>query len=133
MKPIQSNVTKSIPLGCNLLCIDNSGAKVIQLIAVKGYKGRRRKYPRAGVSDVIIASVKKGNEKMRHKVVYAVIVRQKKEYRRPDGTHIRFTDNAAVIVKPKTFDPQGSEIRSVIAREVIERFTSIGKIASMVV
>lgn len=133
MKSVSSKITKPIPLGCRLNCIDNSGAKVIELIAVKGYKGKRRRYPRAGVGDVIVASVKKGNEKMRHKVVYAAIVRQKKEYRRADGTRIKFTDNAAVIIKPKKYEPQGSEIRSVIAKEVVERFSAIGKIASIVV
>nr|AJS12119.1 50S ribosomal protein L14P [uncultured archaeon] len=125
-------MTRPLPLGARLVCADNSGAKELEIIAVKGYHGRIRRLPRAGVGDVIICSVKKGKEKVRHTVVHAVIVRQKKEYMRYDGTHIKFSDNAAVLVNPKTYEPTGTEVRSVIAKEVVERFTAIGKIASMV-
>ncbi len=133
MKPIASKISKAIQLKTRLVCADNTGAKELELIAVKGYKGRKRRLPKAGVGDVIICSVKKGKEKLRHKVVYAVIVRQRKEYRRPEGIRVKFEDNAAVLVDPKSFEPQGTEIRTVIAKEVVERFTPIGKIASIVV
>ena len=132
MKGSTSNITRSLPLGAQLVCADNSGAKVLELIAVKGYHGRLRRLPRAGVADVIMCSVKKGKEKVRHTVVYAVVVRQKKEYMRYDGMRVSFSDNAAVVVNPKTYEPVGTEVRSVIAKEVVERFTAIGKIASMV-
>ncbi len=132
MKALSANVTRSIQLKTRLNCVDNTGAKELELIAVKGYKGVLRRLPKAGIGDVIICSVKKGKEKIRSQVVYAVIVRQKKEYRRKDGTHVKFTDNAAVLVNPKTFEPQGTEIRTVIAKEVVERFSTIGKIASIV-
>ena len=132
MKAVTANVTKSIHLKTRLVCADNSGAKELELIAVKGYKGKMRRLPKAGVGDVIICCVKKGKEKLRKTVVYAVIVRQKKEYRRYDGERVKFWDNAAVLVNPKTFEPQGTEIRSVIAKEVVERFSPIGKIASIV-
>ena len=132
MKAVTANVTKGIQLKTRLVCADNSGAKELELIAVKTYKGKLRRLPKAGVGDVIVCSVKKGKEKLRHTVVYAVIVRQKKEYRRADGERIKFIDNAAVLVNPKTYEPQGTEIRSVIAKEVVERFSPIGKIASIV-
>jgi len=132
MKAVTANVTKSVQLKSRLFCVDNSGAKELELIAVKGYKGKLRRLPKAGVGDVIICSVKKGKEKLRKTVVYAVIVRQKKEYTRYDGERVKFMDNAAVLVNPKTFEPQGTEIRSVIAKEVVERFSPIGKIASIV-
>ena len=132
MKGLTANVTRAIPLQARLVCADNSGAKELMLIAVKGYHGKMRRLPRAGVGDVIICSVKKGKEKVRKTVVYAVIVRQKKEYMRSDGTRVKFSDNAAVLVNQKTYEPVGTEIRSVIAKEVVERFTAIGKIASMV-
>jgi large subunit ribosomal protein L14 len=133
MKALTSSVLRSIPLKARLVCADNSGAKELELINVKGYKGRLRRLPKAGIGDVIICSVKKGKEKIRHEVVYAVVVRQKQAYRRSDGTRIKFEDNAAVLVNAKTFEPLGTEIRSVIAKEVVERFTAIGKIASIVV
>lgn len=132
MKPVTANISKSIQLKTRLVCADNSGAKELELIAVKTYKGKLRRLPKAGVGDVIICSVKKGKEKVAHTVVHAVVVRQKKEYRRADGERIKFTDNAAVLVNPKTFEPTGTEIRSVIAKEVVERFSPIGKIASIV-
>jgi large subunit ribosomal protein L14 len=132
MKAVSASIPRPIQLKTRLMCVDNSGAKILELIAVKNYKGRLRRLQKAGVADVIICSVKKGKEKLRHEIVYAVIVRQRQEYRRPDGTRVKFQDNAAVIVNPKNFEPQGTEIRSVIAKEVVERFTAIGKIASMV-
>ena len=132
MKAVSARITRAIPLGAQMECADNTGAKILELIAVRGYHGRWRRLPSAGVGDVIMCSVKKGKEKMRHEVVHAVIVRQRKEYRRLDGTRVKFSDNAAVIVNPKTHEPQGTEIRTVIAKEVIERFSAIGKIASMV-
>jgi large subunit ribosomal protein L14 len=132
MKPIKSRITRGLTLKSVLNCIDNSGAKKLSIITRKGYKGVRGRIPKAGVGDVVVCSVVKGNEKTRHKVVYAVIVRQTKEYRRADGLRVKFEDNAAVLVNPKTFDPQGTEIRGVVAREAIERFTTIGKISSQV-
>ncbi|HLD48900.1 MAG TPA: 50S ribosomal protein L14 [archaeon] len=132
MKPISAKIPKVIHLKTRLECADNTGAKELELIAVKGYKGVKRRLPKAGVGDVIICSVKKGNEKMRKTIVYAVIIRQKKEYRRPDGMRVKFTSNAAIIVNPKTFEPQGTEIRSVVAKEAVERFSMIGKISSIV-
>jgi len=62
----------------------------------------------------------------------AVIIRQRKEYRRPDGTRVKFEDNAAVIVD-KNGNPKGSEIRGPVAREAAERFPKIGSIATIVV
>lgn len=132
MKPTSAKVTKTIPIKASLVCVDNTGAKMLEVINVKGYKGRLRRLPRAGVGDVVICSVKKGKEKMMHQIVYCVIVRQKKEYRRLDGTRVKFTDNAAVIINAKTNEPQGTEIRSAIAKEVVERFPVVGKIASIV-
>ena len=132
MKAVSAKITKSIQLGTRLNCADNSGAKEMELIAVRGYKGVLRRLPKAGIGDVIICSVKKGKEKIRGQVVYAVIVRQKKEYKRIDGTRVKFSDNSAIVVNPKTFEPQGTEIRTVIAKEVVERFSAIGKIASIV-
>ena len=69
---------------------------------------------------------------MRHQIVNVVIVRQKKEFRRIDGMRVKFEDNAGIVVNPKTFEPQGTEIRTVIAKEVVIRYPTIGKISSMV-
>jgi large subunit ribosomal protein L14 len=81
---------------------------------------------------MIKAAVKEGNVKMRHQVVGAVIIRQRMEFQRPSGIRVSFDDNAAVIVD-ENGDPKGTEIKGPVAKEVVERFSSIGKISSIVV
>ena len=97
---------------------DNTGAKTIQCFKVLG--GTRRRFARIG--DIIVASVKtaepRGMVKKGEKV-RAVIVRQRKEYRRPDGSYIRFDENAAVIIEGK--EPKGTRIFGPVAREIRER------------
>jgi len=132
MKPIKARITKSIPVGAFIECADNTGAKKLSLIAVFGYKGRRRRKPSAGIGDLIKCSVKEGTVKWRKQVVNAIIVRQKKEFRRPDGLRVQFEDNAAILVNEKG-EPVGTQIKGPIAREVVDRFITIGKIASIVV
>ena len=98
---------------------DNTGAKEILCIHVMG--GHRRKY--AGVGDVIVAAVKSaapGGTVKKGEVVRAVIVRTAKEYKRPDGSHIRFDDNAAVIINAQNA-PRGTRIFGPVARELREK------------
>ncbi|MDA2935647.1 50S ribosomal protein L14 [Patescibacteria group bacterium AH-259-L05] len=102
-----------------LKAIDNTGAREIMCIRPLG--GSRRRY--AGIGDVITATVKKAiphSMVRKGDVVRAVIVRTKKEYRRKDGTYIRFDDNAAVILDKKK-EPKGSRIFSVVARELRDK------------
>jgi large subunit ribosomal protein L14 len=132
MKAISSKVTRGLETGSIITCADNSGVKELQLIAVRGFKGVWRTKPTAGVGNLVSCRVQRGNEKVRHEVFKAVIVRQRKEYRRPDGMRIKFEDNAAVLVDDK-FETKGSFIKGPVAKEAVERFPSIGKIASMVV
>jgi len=98
---------------------DNTGAKKVQCIKVLGGSGRRY----ATVGDVIIASVKEavpGGVVKKGEVVKAVIVRTKKETRRPDGTYIRFDENAAVIINDQG-QPKGTRIFGPVARELREK------------
>ena len=98
---------------------DNSGAKEIMCFRVLGGSFRRT----AGVGDVIVASVKSANPGGNVKkgdVVKAVIVRTKKQYRRPDGSYIRFDDNAAVIINDQKM-PRGTRIFGPVARELREK------------
>ena len=132
MKPISSSVTKGISTGSRIECIDNSGAKILEVIAVKTYGGVKRRHPSAGVAGVVVCSVKRGTPKIRHEVVLAVIVRQKKEWRRADGRRIKFDSNAAVLINDRG-EPRGSEIKGAIAKEVVERFPAVGKIATVVI
>lgn len=132
MKPIKARRTKGIPVGTLINCADNTGAKTLNVIAIKTYKGRKRRLPSGGIADTIVCSVRSGTQKWRKQVVRAVIVRQKKEFRRSDGLRIKFEDNAGVIVNEKG-EPQGSMIKGPIAKEVVERYSVVGKIASIVV
>ena len=98
---------------------DNSGAKEIMCFRVLGGSFRRT----AGVGDVIVASVKSatpGGAVKKGDVVKAVIVRTKKQYRRPDGTYIRFDENAAVIIREDK-NPRGTRIFGPVARELREK------------
>ncbi len=111
---------------------DNSGAREIMCILVPG--GTRRRYARVG--DVIVASVKQAQPNAAVKkgdVVRAVVVRQAKQYGRPDGTYIRFDENAAVILSDKQ-NPRGTRIFGPVARELREKnFMKIVSLAPEVV
>lgn len=98
---------------------DNTGAKEILCIRVLGGSGRRY----AGVGDVIVATVKDaipGGGIKKGEVVKAVIVRTRKERRRPDGSYIRFDENAAVILKGEN-EPRGTRIFGPVGRELRDR------------
>ncbi len=100
----------------NLVVADNSGAKMVQVIKVLG--GSHRRY--AGIGDVVVVAVKEAIPTSTIKegsVQKAVIVRVAKEYRRPDGTYIRFDDNACVIVDADR-NPKGKRVFGPVAREL---------------
>jgi large subunit ribosomal protein L14 len=111
---------------------DNSGAREVAIIGVPGYRGRLRRVPPAGVGDLVVVSVKKGTPEMRKKIFKAIIVRQRRPYRRPDGSWVSFEDNAVVILTPEG-TPKGTEIRGPIAREAAERWPQIANLASIIV
>jgi ribosomal protein L14 len=78
-------------------CCDNSGARNLYIIAVTGTGARLNRLPAAGVGDMVMATVKKGKPELRKKVMPAVVVRQSKPWRRPDGIFLYFEDNAGVV------------------------------------
>ena len=132
MKAIQTKITKPLPVGAKINCADNTGAKVLQIISVRGFKGTRRTKPTAGVADFVTCRVYKGDEKVRKEIHKAVIIRQRKEYRRANGMRISFEDNAAVLVTDKG-EARGSIVKGPVAKEAVQRFSTIGKIANIVV
>ena len=133
MKAVKAKVVKGLPVGANVPTCDNSGAKVIEIISVKGYKGVKRRKPTAGVGDIVRAAVKKGRPDMMKQMVYAVIVRQKKEYRRPNGMRIKFEDNAAVVLKDEKGNPKGTIFKGPIAKEATEKWPGVAKVASIII
>lgn len=131
MKAISAKITGGLTIGSVIKCDDNSGVKMMRIISKKGYRGRRGRLPMIGVGDILLGSVIAGKIEMRKKVVPAVVIRQKKEYRRATGERIKFEDNASVLINEKN-EPLGSEIKGVVAKEVAERFPKIATIAKNV-
>ncbi|VVC04279.1 50S ribosomal protein L14 [Candidatus Burarchaeum australiense] len=131
MKGVAANIPKALHTGSRLLCDDNSGARIVQIIGVLGWHGARAQYQSAGIGDEIIVAVKKGSPQMKKKVERALIVRQKKEFRRANGLRVKFEDNAAVLVDDQGL-PKGTEIKGAIAREVAESFPKVAAIAAAV-
>jgi large subunit ribosomal protein L14 len=133
MKPLGANITRTLDIGSELKCADNSGAKELKIIGVKARKGRRSRRQSAGVGDKVKVKILRGDQEVKHQVFDAVIVRQTKEYQRPNGMRVEFEDNAAVLVEEETGLPKGNVTRGPIAKEVVQRYGPVGKIASQVV
>jgi large subunit ribosomal protein L23e len=83
-------MTCGLPVGAVINCADNTGAKNLYIIAVCGWGARLNRLPKAGLGDMVLATVKKGRPDLRKKVTTAVVVRQRKPWRRKDGTFIYF-------------------------------------------
>lgn len=117
----------------NLKVADNSGAKIVQCIKVLG--GTRKRYARIG--DIIVVAVKKAEPRKsvkNHEVVRAVVVRQKKPYRRNDGSYISFDENTVVVLDAKTKNPKGGRIFGPIPREIKEKgFDKISGLAPEII
>lgn len=140
-----------MPVGAVLNCADNTGMKYISLdldkiltsltlflggknlyvIAVHGIRGRLNRLPSAGVGDMFVATVKKGKPELRKKVMPAVVVRQRKPFRRRDGIFIYFEDNAAVIVNNKG-EMKGSAITGPVAKECADLWPRIASNAGSI-
>jgi large subunit ribosomal protein L14 len=133
MKSIKASIGKCLPHGAVLETCDNSGAKELKVIAVKGHKTLKGKMISCRVADLIQCSVVKGKPDVRKTVVWAVVVRQKKEYTRLDGTRIKFESNVAVVLKDDKGNPKGTIFKGPIAKEACERWPGIAKLASTIV
>ena len=132
MKGIAGKAMRGLPIGAKLECIDNTGAKIVQIVMTPKLKGTHRRYPKAGVGDMVIITVKKGAVDMRRQLLKAVIVRQRRPFRRSDGTMVQFEDNAAVIVTD-TGETKGSMIKGPVSLEAAERWPRIASTASTIV
>jgi|TARA_Y100000310_G_scaffold216920_1_gene217997 large subunit ribosomal protein L14 len=132
MKAVSARTTAGLNLGARLVAADNSGAKVLRLVSVKRGKGRKGRQGRAKIADQVKVSVKKGIPDMKGKVFDGIIVRQKKSYRRLNGERIAFEDNAVAILKDDKGNPKGTQIKGPVAREILERWAQVAKIAKIV-
>ncbi len=127
-------LTPGIFVGSYVQCADNSGAKIVRVIGVVGSHAKtvRRRIPGACVGDMVVVSVREGKPELRKQIMRAIVIRQRRPYRRPDGTWIAFEDNAVVLVSPEG-DPKGTEVRGPVAREAAERWPRIAAMATMIV
>ena len=133
MKAVSARATQGLNIGAKMIASDNSGAKIIKIVSVKKSKAKKGKQVAAKIGDWVKVSIKKGVPEMKGKVFDAVVVRQKKAFRRLTGERVAFEDNAVAILKDEKGNPKGTQIKGPIAREVSERWKEVAKIASIVV
>ncbi len=132
MKAITARATRGLNIGSLILASDNSGARIVRLVSVKRGKTKKGKMQYAKIGDLVKVSVRKGNPKMKGEVFEAIIIRQRRQYRRNTGERVMFEDNAVALLKDGKGNPKGTQIKGAIAREVFERWSAIGKIAQFV-
>nr|XP_004480666.2 large ribosomal subunit protein uL14-like [Dasypus novemcinctus] len=121
-------ISLGLLVGAMINCVDNTGAKNLSIISIKRIKGRLKRLPAAGVGDMVMATVKKGKPELRRKVHPAVVIRQRKSYRRKDSVFLYFEDNAGVIVNKKE-ERKGSAITGPVAKECADLWPRIASSA----
>ncbi|GME77177.1 unnamed protein product [Ambrosiozyma monospora] len=122
----------ALPTGAIMNCADNSGARNLYVLAVKGTGARLSRLPAASAGDMVMATVKKGKPELRKKVMPAIVIRQAKTWRRKDGVFLYFEDNAGVIVNPKG-EMKGSAITGPVAKECADLWPRIASNSGVVV
>ena len=144
-------ITNSLPVACVMNCADNTGAKNLHMIACVGIGSKLNRFPAGSAGDMFLASVKKGKPELRKKVLPAVIIRQRKCYRRREGYQLYFEgkyrierhifflltiipllDNAGVIVNPKG-EMRGSAITGPVAKECADLWPKISGHAGSII
>ena len=123
-------VTRPLPLGAQIICADNTGAKILEIVMVQKTKTRVARYPSAAVGDFVNVVVKKGPGELRGQIFGAVIIRQKYPIKRLSGVRITFEDNAGVLVTPEG-EIKGTEIKGPVAVEATEKRPRIANQATM--
>jgi large subunit ribosomal protein L14 len=125
-------ITRALPVTAELVCADNTGAKILRIAQVTRYKGRHSRLPSAAVGDFVTVTVKKGPAELRRQIFGAVIVRQKYPINRVSGVRIRFEDNAAVLVTPEG-EIKGTDIKGPVAAEAAEKWPRIANLAPLII
>lgn len=132
MQGVKLKIALGLPVGALINCADNSGAKNIYIFAVKKVQAALSRLPAASVGDPVLCTVKKGKPELRKKVLHAVVVRQRKSWRRREGHFIYFQDNAGVIISNKG-EMKGSSILGPIAKECADLWPKLAAAAESVV
>ncbi|KAK2956915.1 putative 60S ribosomal protein L23 [Blattamonas nauphoetae] len=121
-----------LPTYAVLNCADNTGAKEMMVIAVKCIQGRLNRLPAASIAEMCVASCKKGKPEYRKKVMPIIVVRQRKPWRRRDGTFIYMEDNACVITNAKG-EMKGSQITGPVAKEAADIWPKVSSHSDAIV
>ncbi len=129
---MSARVTRGLNIGSNIVASDNSGARIVRITGVKGGKSTKGRQQYAKVGDMVKVSVRAGKPDMIGQVFDAVVIRQRKSYRRSTGERVMFEDNAAALLKDDKGNPKGTQIKGVMAREAAERWPVVMKIAQFV-
>ena len=132
MKPITARATRALNIGTYCLAADNSGARIVKIVSVKHGKTSKGRQQYAKLADWVKVSVRAGKPDMKGQVFDAIVIRQKKSYRRLTGERVSFEDNAVALLKDDKGNPKGTQIKGPVAREVQERWPSFSKIAQFV-
>jgi large subunit ribosomal protein L14 len=132
MKAVSGKPTRSLNIGSLLEACDNSGARIVRIVSVKHGKTTKGRQGYAKIADQVKVSVRKGDPKMKGEVFSAVVVRQKKPWKRKTGERVCFSDNAVALLKDDKGNPKGTQIKGSVAREVQERWKEVAKIANTV-
>jgi large subunit ribosomal protein L14 len=133
MKGVAAKMTNGLNIGSMMVASDNSGARIVRITGVVGGKSKKGRQQYAKIGDHVKVSVRKGDPKIVGLVFDAVIIRQKKPFRRNTGERVAFEDNAVALLKDEKGNPKGTQIKGPIAKEVSERWGFLAKIAKFVV
>jgi large subunit ribosomal protein L23e len=129
---IKMRITLALPVGARINCADNTGAKILYIMAVTRFGARLNRLPAASIGDMVLVTVKKGKPELRKKVMPAVVIRQRKSWRRPDGVFICCEDNAGVIVNPKG-EMKGSGVSGPVTKECADLWPRVAAHAGSIV
>ncbi|HVY01440.1 MAG TPA: uL14 family ribosomal protein [Candidatus Nanoarchaeia archaeon] len=132
MKAISAKVTRGLNIGSMVVAADNSGARIVRITGVKHGKTKKGRQQYAKVGDWVKVSVRAGKPDMKGQVFDAVVIRQKKPYKRLTGERVMFEDNAVALLKDEKGNPKGTQIKGPVAREISERWKEVSKIAQFV-
>lgn len=132
MQGVKLKISLGLPVGAIINCADNSGAKSIFIFGVTKIQACLSKLPSASVGDYVLCSVKKGKADLRKKIHRAVVVRQRKPWRRREGYFVYFQDNAGCIVNQKG-EMKGNTILGPIAKECADLWPKLASAAESVI
>src|SRR3989344_1241003 len=118
MKAVGARTTRALNLGSLVVAADNSGARMVRITGVKHGKSKKKRQQYAKIGDLVKVSVRAGKPDMKGQLFDAIVIRQRKPYKRKTGQRVCFEDNAVALLKDEKGNPKGTQIKGPVAREV---------------